>query len=353
MARITRAVPHLPVEEVKTRMKEDSRAWCRQRWLIIYNALVDPREASDIAKHTGVSVHTVHKVISTYNRQGVSAVETKGKGGRYHQYLTREEERDLLTPFFERAEKGEMTTVAQIKRAFEERVEHEVDETTIYRLLKRHQWRKLVPRPFHPQADKEEQKLFKQNFATLVEEVVQSRDPKDERPVLKMAQDEACFGRISITRRSWVPKHLRPLIPRQLVREYTYVYAVVAPEEGKMTSLILPSADTAMMNLFLEHVSQTFSPYFLVIQVDQAGWHSAKDLVIPENIRLISQPAYSPELNPVEHIWEELREKAFSNRAFASLNAVIETLCDQLRQLEDNSKLLRSMTFFPHFRMAS
>ena len=120
-----------------------------------------------------------------------------------------------------------------------------------------------------------------------------------------------------------------------------------------MTSLILPSADTAMMNLFLEHVSQTFSQYFLVIQVDQAGWHSAKDLVIPENIRLISQPAYSPELNPVEHIWEELREKAFSNRAFASLNAVIETLCEQLRQLEDNSKLLRSMTFFPHFRMAS
>ena len=72
-----------------------------------------------------------------------------------------------------------------------------------------------------------------------------------------------------------------------------------------MTSLILPYADTAMMNLFLEHVSHTFSQYFLIIQVDQAGWQSAKDLVIHENIRLIFQPAYSPELNPVEHIWEE------------------------------------------------
>jgi transposase len=81
--------------------------------------------------------------------------------------------------------------------------------------------------------------------------------------------------------------------------------------------------------------------------------HSAKDLIIPENIRLIPQPAYSPELNPVEHIWEELREKAFSNRVFVSLDAVIDTLCDQLRQLEDNSKLLHSMTYFPHFRMAS
>src|SRR5207253_2873038 len=300
----------------------------------------EPREAKDIAKHTGVSVSTVHKLISTYNRQGVSAVETKGKGGRYNAYLTREEEQDLLQPFVERAERGELTTVAQIKQAFEKRVGHEVDETTIHRLLKRQKWRKLVPRPFHPQADKEEQEHFEQNFATLVEEVVQSRDPNDKRPVLKMAQDEACFGRICISRRSWAPKHIRPLVPRHIVREYTYVYAVVAPKEGKMTSLILPYADTPMMNLFLGHVSRTFSQYFLVIQVDQAGWHSAKDLIIP----LIYQPAYSPELNPVEHIWEEIREKAFSNRAFVSLDAVIDTLCDQLLQLEDNSKLLHSMT---------
>ncbi len=353
MARITRAALHLSVEEVKARMLHDSSPLYRQRWIIIYQALVDPREAKDIAKHAGVSVSTVHKLISTYNRQGVAAVETKGKGGRYHAYLSIEEERELLRPFFERAERGELTTVSQIKHVFEKRVGHEVDETTIHRLLKRQKWRKLVPRPFHPQADKEEQERFEENFASLVEEVLQSRDPQDQRPVLKMAQDEACFGRICISRRSWAPKHIRPHIPRQIVREYIYAYAVVAPKEGKMTSLILPSADTSMMNLFLAHVSRTFSQYFLVIQVDQAGWHSAKNLVIPENIRLIPQPAYSPELNPVEHIWEEIREKAFSNRAFASLDAVIDTLCDQLRQLEDNSKLLHSMTYFPHFRKAS
>src|SRR5258706_7397722 len=194
----------------------------------------------------------------------------KRKGGKYNSFLKKKEGRDLFTPFFERAERGELTTVAQIKQAFENRVGHEVDETTIHRLLKRQKWRKLVRRPSHPQADKEEQELVEQSFATLVEEVLQSRDPKDERPVLNMAQDEACFGRICISRRSWAPKHIRPLIPRQIVREYTYVYAVVAPREGKMTSLILPFADTSMMNIFLEHVSRTFSQYFLVIQVDQA-----------------------------------------------------------------------------------
>jgi transposase len=341
------------VEEVKERMNSDPRPLYRKRWLIIYNALVDPREAKDIAKHTGVSVKTVHKLISTYNRLGVVAVETPGKGGRRNESMTLEEERELLTPFFERAKKGELTTIAQIKQEFEKGVGHKVDETTIYRLLKRHEWRKLVPRPFHPKADKEEQKLFQQNFATQVEEALESRDPEDDRPVLNMAEDEACFGRRSTIRRSWAPKPLRPLTPRQVIRESTYVYAVVAPKEGKMTSLLLPSADTSMMNLFLQHVSDTFSKYFLVIQVDQAGWHSSKDLILPENIRLIPQPAYSPELNPVEHIWEELREKAFSNRIFASLDAVIHTLCDQLLRLEGNSLLLHSMTYFPHFRMAS
>ncbi|HZU02530.1 MAG TPA: IS630 family transposase [Ktedonobacteraceae bacterium] len=180
-----------------------------------------------------------------------------------------------------------------------------------------------------------------------------TRHPSDERPVLKMAQDEGCFGRISIPRRAWAPPGMRPQAPRQLVREYTYVYAAVAPAEGKMTSLILPSADTQMMNLFLEHVSSTYANYFVVMQVDQASWHVTKELTLPENIRLIPQPAYSPELNPVEHVWEELREKHLSNRAFASLDDVIDKVCEGLNQLEADPEHLRSLTYFPHFRMIS
>jgi hypothetical protein len=137
------------------------------------------------------------------------------------------------------------------------------------------------------------------------------------------------------------------------VRDYTYVYAAVAPAEGKMTSLVLPIANTAMMQLFLEHVSRTFADYFIVMQVDRAGWHGAKALVVPENIRLIPQPAYSPELNPVEHLWEELREKHLPNLALPALDEVIERVCVGLQELETSPERLRSMTFFPHFRPAA
>jgi transposase len=136
-----------------------------------------------------------------------------------------------------------------------------------------------------------------------------------------------------------------------VVREYLYVYTAVAPTQGEMVSLILPEASTAMMTLFLEHVSQTYSQSFIVMQVDGAGWHEAHDLVIQENIRLIKQPPYSPEVNPVEHIWDELREKYFLNRVFPSLDALIEVLCQGLNDLADDSERLRSLTGFPHLNV--
>jgi len=102
-----------------------------------------------------------------------------------------------------------------------------------------------------------------------------------------MAQDEGHFGRISRPKRCWAPPGIRPHVPSQVVRESVYIFAAVAPEAGLMASLILPSADTATMNLFLKHLSQSFENYFLVMQVDQAGWHRSKELLVPTNIRLI------------------------------------------------------------------
>ena len=115
------------------------------------------------------------------------------------------------------------------------------------------------------------------------------REAEDVRPVLIMAQDEGCFGRISRAKRCWAPPDIRPHAPAQVVREFLYVYAAVAPAQGQIISLILPDANTAMMNLFLGEVSHAFSNYFIVMQVDQAGWHRSNELVIPENIRLEHQ----------------------------------------------------------------
>lgn len=185
-----------------------------------------------------------------------------------------------------------------------------------------------------------------------MQEAQHDRKPDDDRPVLFLVQDEARFGRITQPKRCWVPKGIRPCLPSQIVRQALYAFAAVAPQSGEMVSLIFPSANTDMMTLFLQQVSQHFAEKFIIMQVDRASWHRSQQLQLPENIRLIFQPPYSPEVNPVEHIWEDLREKHFYNHIFSSLDELQEHLCDALNDLSSHNDLLRSLTYFPHIRVA-
>lgn len=117
-----------------------------------------------------------------------------------------------------------------------------------------------------------------------------------------MDQDEGRFGRISSHRPSWAPYGIRPKAPRQVARVFVYVFAAICMALGKMTSLILPYTNAEAMDIFLQEFSEDFREYFIIMLVDGAGWHRARNLKIPENIRLITQPSDSPELNPVEHL---------------------------------------------------
>jgi len=100
----------------------------------------------------------------------------------------------------------------------------------------------------------------------------------------------------------------------------------------------------------LHQVSVELADYFIVMQVDKA-WHRSKYLKIPENIRLIHQPSYSPQLMPVEHIWEEIKENHFYNHVFPSLDKVEDELSQGLLELCSEPDRLRSLTFFPHLRI--
>lgn len=166
-----------------------------------------------------------------------------------------------------------------------------------------------------------------------------------------MAQDEGRFGRINTPCRCWAPPGIRPTVSSQMIREYIYAYSAVCPATGDITSLILPYANTDCMNIFLEHVSQEYSEYFIIMQADGAGWHKSKGLKIPENIRIIFQPPYSPQVNPVEHIWDEIRERDMHNISFKTIKDLINKLCKGLNALKSNIEKVKSMTSFPHLNI--
>lgn len=162
-----------------------------------------------------------------------------------------------------------------------------------------------------------------------------------------MFQDEGRFGRINDSRRCWAPKGCRPIVGRQVVRESSYAFAAVSPADGVMDSLILPEVSAVTMSLFLAEVSQRHPDDAIIMCLDGAGWHRAGELTVPANMRLLLLPPYSPELNPVEDIWDDLREKWFANRVFQSMDAVEDRLEAALLDMERRPDRVLSITGFP------
>ena len=162
-----------------------------------------------------------------------------------------------------------------------------------------------------------------------------------------MFQDEARFGRISDHRHCWCPAPKRPVCPALVSQENTYAYGVVSLPDGQFESLVLPRCDTDCMQIFLKEISSRHPKEKILMVMDGAGWHKSKSLEVPKNIRLYFFPSYSPELNPVEHIWDELKEKGFLNRVFLSLDALEDHLVNELRKLENTPEVTRSIVSWP------
>jgi putative transposase len=160
-----------------------------------------------------------------------------------------------------------------------------------------------------------------------------------QKPVKLFFEDEARFGRINNLSKCWVNRKDRAIVNQQIIREYIYAYTTVCPATGETFSIISPQNDTQAMTVFLKHLSRSFIQYNIVIVLDSAGWHRSKALQIPKNISLIHLPPYSPELNPVEHIWDYIREqKGFNNHSFNSLDDVESQLMAALKEINQKTK---------------
>jgi transposase len=168
----------------------------------------------------------------------------------------------------------------------------------------------------------------------------------DAEKIRIMFEDEARFGRISDPRHCWALKGTRPVVPRQFVREYTYAYAAVSPYDGILDSLVLPDVNAKSMSIFLSIISERHPDELILMFMDQAAWHKAKALEIPANIKLLNLPPYSPELNPTEHLWEDIREQWFPNLVFKSIAAVEDTLVEGLVSLERDAVRVAKLTGF-------
>ena len=145
-------------------------------------------------------------------------------------------------------------------------------------------------------------------------------------------QDEARIGQQGTLTRVWVPKGMRFRLKRQQQFLNAYLFGAVCPQKGIGAALVLPHANTAAMKEHLNEIAFHVPPErHAVVILDQARWHTTQHLHIPANLSLLPLPAYSPELNPQEDVWQVLRHDAFANRCFDSVDQIVDVACEAWR----------------------
>jgi transposase len=150
------------------------------------------------------------------------------------------------------------------------------------------------------------------------------------------SQDEAPIGQKNKITRRWAKRGTRPSATHDQHTVSTYIFGAVCPQQGKSAALVLPACNTEAMNLHLAEIAQVIKPgAHAVLLVDQAGWHMSTGLVVPANITIIALPPKSPELNPMENVWQFMRDNWLSNRIFKSYEDLLMHCCTAWNKLTD------------------
>jgi transposase len=169
--------------------------------------------------------------------------------------------------------------------------------------------------------------------------------PANTRPVRVFSQDESRFGLLTIRRRRLTARGVQPIGSVQHIFEWFYVYGAVEPTTGDRFFLELPYLNAEMFQLFVDAFAQAFPDSLNLLLLDNSGAHTAHQLTIPENVRLVYLPPYCPELNPIERVWRDLQD-ALAWLQFPTLEVQQDYIATLLRTYEPVT--LQSLTSYTY-----
>lgn len=157
-------------------------------------------------------------------------------------------------------------------------------------------------------------------------------------------QDEARVGQKNGITRRWARRGTRPSAPKDQRTASAYIFGAICPKQGKGAAIVMPRCNTAAMTAHLAEISGAVATdAHAVVLLDQAGWHTANALKIPDNITLMPLPPRSPELNPTENIWQFIRDNWLSNRVFRSYDDILDHCCAAWNRLVDQPWTIMSI----------
>jgi len=157
-------------------------------------------------------------------------------------------------------------------------------------------------------------------------------------------QDEARIGQKNKITRRWARRGTRSRAPHDQRSQWAYIFGAICPKRGLGAGLVMPFADTPAMQAHLDEIATMVDQdAHAIVILNQAGWHTSKSLVVPNNITLLPLPPRSPELNPVENLWQFMRENWLSNRIFQSYDDIVALCCQAWNNIIDQPSRIMSI----------
>lgn len=188
-----------------------------------------------------------------------------------------------------------------------------------------------------------QRRCFSGNFASHLRQALSGTPTA--RPVEIWFQDEARVGQKGSLSYLWAPVGSRPPMVRDNRHDTAYLFGAICPTRGVGAAIITPTVNTECMNLHLAEISTQVTPGAVAALIcDGAGWHqTGGELRLPDNIVLLPLPPYAPELNPMENVWEYLRENRLSAGVWNSYDEILRACADAWNWLIDDAERIRSI----------
>ncbi|WP_093087700.1 IS630 family transposase [Sphingobium sp. AP50] len=319
------------------RLARATRSANQGRRLLALAEIYDGGRRSDAARIGGVTLQIVRDWVVRFNAQGPDGLLDGKAPGKPP--LLNDTQRQALAEIVERGPIPAIHGVVRwrlidLARWLHDEFGVSLTETTVGRELKKLGYVKLTARPRHHAQNEYAMEDFKKGFAAELAKI-KAALPRGT-PIEVWFQDEARIGQKNKITRRWARRGTRPSTPKDQRTKSAYIFGAICPELGKGAGLVLPFCNTQTMSLHLAEISLAIEPgAYGVLLMDQAGWHMTGKLEVPENISIIPLPPKCPELNPVENIWQFMRDNWLSNRIFTSHDNIIDLCCEAWNKLVD------------------
>lgn len=323
--------------EVIKRHRSETTGWKKERLLAIKLLLEGELGIEAVSNLVGRHRNSINDWIKLFRNGGIEALLKRGEGSGRKGKMTTEAKSELT----EKLKVGEFRTAGQAQAWLKEKHQIEFGTNSIYYQLGKLGGRLKVARPSHLKKDEQAASAFK---VTLAENMKELELPAGRRIKLWI-YDEMRYGLHPLVRRVWSLKGVRVVTPVERRFEWGYVFGAFEVGGGASEFLYSPTVNKEADIHFLHQIAASDQEAMHVVIGDGAGFHHRNGgSELPENLKIITLPAYSPELNPVEKFWDIVKD-TICNKAWPSLEALEEKITITLRNYwEDTIRVLSLFT---------